>query len=102
MGTFPSSPTISSAFSAVISLRMTRFHATAATSMRMKSGAFTAPTAVEKEVCRQYRVLVLGRAPEVKERFYAVSVERRLKNPAAVAISQSARHELFAPADVPS
>ena len=44
---------------------------------------------------------MLGRAPEVRERSYAVSVERRLKSP-AVAISQSARHELFATADVPS
>lgn len=60
-------------------------------------GLFTAPTVVEKEVCRQYGVTVIGRAPEVKERFYAVSVERRLKNPAVVAITDNARHELFAP-----
>jgi LysR family transcriptional activator of nhaA len=64
-------------------------------------GIFTAPTAVEKEVCRQYGVSVLGRAPEVRERFYAVSVERRLKNPAIVAISEAARHELFATTRVP-
>jgi len=60
-------------------------------------GVFAAPTVVEKEVCRQYGVSVIGHAPEVKERFYAVSVERRLKNPAVVAISDVARHELFAP-----
>ena len=59
-------------------------------------GIFTAPTAVGKEVCRQYGVSVLGHAPEVKERFYAVSVERRLKNPAVVAILEAARQELFA------
>ena len=59
-------------------------------------GLFTAPTVVEKEVCRQYGVSVIGRADEVKERFYAVSVERRLKNPAVVAISDAARQELFA------
>jgi len=58
-------------------------------------GIFSAPSAVEKEVCRQYGVYVLGRAPEVKERFYAVSVERRLKHPAVVAISDAARQELF-------
>lgn len=58
-------------------------------------GIFAAPTVVEKEVCRQYGVSVLGRAPEIRERFYAVSVERRLKNPAIVAISEAARHELF-------
>jgi LysR family transcriptional activator of nhaA len=32
----------------------------------------------------------------VRERFYAVSVERRLKHPAVLAISEGARHELFA------
>jgi LysR family transcriptional activator of nhaA len=61
-------------------------------------GIFAGATAVEKEICRQYGVVVIGRAPEVKERFYAVSVERRLKNPAVVAISEMARHELFAAA----
>jgi LysR family transcriptional activator of nhaA len=65
-------------------------------------GIFTAPTVVEKEVCRQYGVSVLGRAPEVRERFYAVSIERRLKNPAVVAISEAARHELFATGRVPA
>lgn len=59
-------------------------------------GLFPAPAVVEDEVCRQYGVHVVGRAPHVKERFYAVSVERRLKNPAVVAITESARHELFA------
>jgi LysR family transcriptional activator of nhaA len=60
-------------------------------------GIFAAPTAVEREVCRQYGVSVIGQAPEVTERFYAVSVERRLKHPAVVAITEAARHELFAP-----
>jgi LysR family transcriptional activator of nhaA len=32
----------------------------------------------------------------VRERFYAISAERRLKNPAVVAISEAARRELFA------
>jgi len=32
----------------------------------------------------------------VRERFYAISVERRIKNPAVVAICDTARHELFA------
>jgi LysR family transcriptional regulator, transcriptional activator of nhaA len=60
------------------------------------TGVFSAPSAVEKEVCQQYGVFVLGRTSDVKERFYAVSVERRLKHPAVVAISDAARHELFA------
>ena len=61
-------------------------------------GLFAAPTVVEDEVVAQYGVQVLGRTTEVRERFYAISVERRLKNPAVVAISDAARHELFAAA----
>ncbi len=59
-------------------------------------GIFTAPTVVKDEVCRQYGVALLGHAADVKERFYAISVERRLKNPAVVAICEAARQELFA------
>jgi LysR family transcriptional activator of nhaA len=59
-------------------------------------GLFPAPTVVENEVMAQYGVQLLGRVEEVRERFYAISVERRLKNPAIVAISDAARHELFA------
>ena len=58
-------------------------------------GLFLAPTAIEGEVCRQYGVEVVGRIPELRERFYAISLERRLKHPAVVAIRNSARDELF-------
>ncbi|HSI05487.1 MAG TPA: transcriptional activator NhaR, partial [Myxococcota bacterium] len=59
-------------------------------------GLFPAPATVAKEVCMQYGVQIIGQAPEVKERFYAVSVERRLKHPAVVALTDIARHETFA------
>jgi LysR family transcriptional activator of nhaA len=58
-------------------------------------GLFAAPTVVEKELCRQYDVCVVGSLLDVKQRFYAVSVERRLRHPAVVAISKSAREKLF-------
>jgi LysR family transcriptional regulator, transcriptional activator of nhaA len=58
-------------------------------------GAFSVPSVVEKEVCRQYRVNPIGRLEEVKERFFAISVERKLKHPAVVAISDAARQKLF-------
>jgi LysR family transcriptional activator of nhaA len=59
-------------------------------------GIFPVPSVVEKEVMAQYDVRRLGRTDEVRERFYAISVARRLKNPAVVAISDAARHHLFA------
>lgn len=58
-------------------------------------GLFAAPSAIEAEVQRQYGVRVIGRTEAVRERFYAISVERKLKHPAVVAISEVARRELF-------
>ncbi|MBN2292767.1 MAG: transcriptional activator NhaR [Pirellulales bacterium] len=59
------------------------------------TGIFAAPTAIEKEICRQYRVSTIGEVSAVRERYYAISVERKLKHPAVVAISETAREELF-------
>ena len=56
---------------------------------------FPAPTAIEREVRKQYQVALVGRADNVRARFYAVSVERRLKHPAVVAIADAAREKLF-------
>jgi LysR family transcriptional activator of nhaA len=58
-------------------------------------GLFAGHSVVEREVIAQHGVSVLGRAAGVNERFYAISVERRLKNPAVVAISEGARVGLF-------
>lgn len=58
-------------------------------------GVFAAPDVIEKEVRRQFQVHVVGRIPEVRERFYAVTVERRLRHPAVAAISEAAREKLF-------
>lgn len=59
-------------------------------------GVFLAPTAIEAEITRQGEVEVVGREDAIRERFYALSVERRLKHPAVVAILEEARGELFA------
>lgn len=59
-------------------------------------GLFVGPSVVEREVCEQYGVQVVGALTDVRERFYAVSVERRLKHPAVLSITDAARHRLFA------
>lgn len=59
-------------------------------------GLFAAATATEAAVRRQYHVESLGTLERVRERFYAISVERRLRHPAVVAISDAARESLFA------
>ncbi|MDV6034875.1 MAG: transcriptional activator NhaR [Phycisphaera sp. RhM] len=48
-------------------------------------GMIVVPTAVADEVGRQYSLEPIGRISEITERFYAISVERRLKHPAVVA-----------------
>jgi LysR family transcriptional activator of nhaA len=59
-------------------------------------GLFCAPDAVEDDVRRQYDVDVVGKTQELVERFYVISAERRLSNPAVVAISRQAKGGIFA------
>lgn len=56
---------------------------------------FPAPAAIEQDICRFYGVRVVGRTSAVRERYYAISVERRLKHPAVVAITNTAREDVF-------
>jgi LysR family transcriptional activator of nhaA len=58
-------------------------------------GIFPVPTVTEKDVRKQYGVEVVGRVDALRERFYAISLERRLRHPAIVAITQAAREKLF-------
>lgn len=59
------------------------------------AGVFTSPRAVEEDVLAKYGVAVVGRTEDVKERFYAISAERRIKHPAVSAITEAARTGLF-------
>lgn len=58
-------------------------------------GVFSVPSAVEKDVCEQYGVSVIGRVPTLRARFYAITVERRVKHPAVVAMCTTAKERLF-------
>jgi len=59
------------------------------------AGLFAIRTAVEAETERQYGVRLLGRAEALRERFYAITAERRVKHPAVLAITAAARERLF-------
>lgn len=54
-------------------------------------GVFPASMSVAKDVQDQYRVEFVGRAANVRERLYAVTLDRRIKHPAVVLICQAAR-----------
>jgi LysR family transcriptional regulator, transcriptional activator of nhaA len=55
------------------------------------AGVFPMPTMVAKEICAQFHVAEVGRTNDVQHQVYAISGERRLTNPAVVAISDTAR-----------
>ena len=58
-------------------------------------GLFCAPTAIAGEIEQQYGVQRIGVLDRIRERFYAISVERRIRHPAVLAISTAAKRELF-------
>ncbi len=58
-------------------------------------GIFSMPQIIEKEVCNQFNVEVVGRTKTVQEEFYAISAERKIKHPAIATICGAARDRLF-------
>ena len=63
---------------------------------RRGAGIFVGPTVLTKEIEKQFSVKTLGAATDVVDEFFAISVERRVTHPCVIAITQSARNELFA------
>ncbi|MBE9568783.1 MAG: transcriptional activator NhaR [Proteobacteria bacterium] len=59
------------------------------------AGIFIAPAVIEKEVEKQYQVTAIGHIEEVKEHFYAITVERRVKHPVVSAIMDATRKTLL-------
>jgi len=59
-------------------------------------GVFVAPSAITSEVERQYQVTVIGKVDEIRERFFAISVERRVSHPVVSTVVAAARTLLFA------
>ncbi len=58
-------------------------------------GLFPAPSPIARELCRQYDVQLLGKIESVRQKFYAITVERKLRHPAVIAICEDARRKLF-------
>ena len=58
-------------------------------------GVFPIPSVFEKQIEQQGSLQRIGRTEDVRNRFYAISVERKLKHPAVLAICDTAR-QLFA------
>jgi LysR family transcriptional activator of nhaA len=59
------------------------------------TGIVAAPSVIEGDLRSRHRLHVIGRVEALRHRFYAVSVERKLKHPAVIAICEQARKDLF-------
>ncbi len=58
-------------------------------------GVFAAPDVVATEIRRRYKLQVVGYRGEIRQRFYAISVERKIRHPAVLAICEVARTQIF-------
>jgi LysR family transcriptional activator of nhaA len=58
-------------------------------------GLFPAPTAIAAKVESMYSSSRVGDADGVHETYYAISPERKIKHPAILSITESAREHLF-------
>lgn len=54
------------------------------------AGVVAAPRAIEEDVRRQYGLEVVGRTDAVRERYYAITTERRIRHPALVEVAKAA------------
>lgn len=59
-------------------------------------GVFAGPSVMEADARQRYGLRAVGTIPSLQNRFYAISVEQRLRHPGVVAICQGARAEYFA------
>lgn len=58
------------------------------------AGLFVVPSVISDEVQTTYGVQPLGQLPGLEERFYAITMERRIENPAVAAIVHAAEASL--------
>jgi LysR family transcriptional activator of nhaA len=56
---------------------------------------FPAPAAIARDVGRLHGVRMIGRTERVRERYFVISAERRLKHPGVLAMTNAARDQLF-------
>jgi LysR family transcriptional regulator, transcriptional activator of nhaA len=60
-------------------------------------GYFPAPAIISDEICARYRVVEVGRLSDVREAFWLISTERRIRRPEVRAVLDAARGAVFLP-----
>ena len=59
-------------------------------------GVLAAPDVLAKELRLRHGLHLVGRAKDIRQRFFAISIERKIKNPGVAAICEVARKKIFA------
>lgn len=65
-------------------------------------GIFMAPSVLADDICMRYDVQRIGDTTEIEQRYYAISVQRRITHPCTEAIARAAREGLFTFAATPT
>lgn len=63
---------------------------------RRGAGVFIGSTVLSDEIEQRYGVRALGVVAELEDEFFAISVERRIRHPCVIAITESARSDFLA------
>ena len=63
---------------------------------RRGAGLFIGPTVLSDEIEGQYGATALGVASGLEDEFFAISVERRIRHPCVIAITEAARSDFLA------
>ena len=58
-------------------------------------GVYPAPSAIAEEISSMYHSEEIGAVDSIKEAYFAISPERKLKHPAIVVITEQARESLI-------
>jgi LysR family transcriptional activator of nhaA len=58
------------------------------------AGIFPAASVMDQRIQRELGVKLIGRAEEIRERFYAITLEQQVKHPAVAAIRDSAQRKM--------
>lgn len=59
------------------------------------AGVFPAAAVMAEDITRRFGVELLGQTSEIRERYFAITVERHVRHPAVLAVSEAAHTALF-------
>lgn len=60
-------------------------------------GLFFAPSALAADILEQFGAVLVGQVPQLREQFYAISNERKIKHPAVEAVLSAVHGGMFTP-----